>query len=438
MADTNITSTTWHQKTVTCPTCASAITYYDLAKSKVFACPQCATLFEIWPDSEPFIRRIFSPDNKEIYTLPMGLETTFYDKPYKLVGHMFKKQANTAVYWNEYLFFSAGDNEYITMSEYDGHWLFITRIKDKERVYSSEMKHDRLTYSKDLSYKYDIVYATGEFDWNILDDEQLTAVEFVHKPMILIWENDDERSEWYKAIYRSPNDVLRLLPNLKKEQLAPRGGTITFNPATFYPRFKPLMIFTGILLAAFIMFHLFLSGTHTEKEVYKEFHTCTADTGAWTSCKPIITAPFKIEGPVPVGIRLDGLNIDNDWLELQIELINDKTGKVFEVDKTIEFYHGYEGGENWSEGDNRQEAIISGVPTGTYHLNIYPFNEKITNGATPSFSIAVFQNVFLTSNFFTMLMLIITYPLIQLIRKLSFEGSRWFTGADYNTNNDTE
>jgi len=52
----------------------------------------------------------------------------------------------------------------------------------------------------------------------------------------------------------------------------------------------------------------------------------------------------------------------------------------------------------------------------------------------PSFEVAVTQNTFLTRNFWLMLLLIITYPIIQFTRKYMYENSKWFD-KEYGTLN---
>ncbi len=43
----------------------------------------------------------------------------------------------------------------------------------------------------------------------------------------------------------------------------------------------------------------------------------------------------------------------------------------------LALYHGTEGGENWVEGDPKESAVLSAVPAGRYHLNLYPVSQTI-------------------------------------------------------------
>lgn len=438
MEQTDLLAISWPSRSVNCPTCQYAITYHDLKKSDHFACPECATYFEKGEDGSTFIHRIFDKGNHVPFALPMGAKAVYENMEYLLTGAMSKKQSDQEVYWDEYLFYSPQDKGYLIFSEYDGNWLLI-RPSANQNLYpdlKDKITYNHRTHTLDLQYHFNIIFATGEFDWNILNDERLEAFEYVSPPYVLINEKNDQEWNWYEAVYTSPKDLLGVI-KVPPEKLAIKRGTINFNPETFYPRFKPLMILSGIALAFLILFQLVMSGIHTPKTVFSGSYECKPDSASWESCKPVITPSFHIDNRSPVVISATSGDIDNDWLELQVVMINEDNGKIYETDKTIEYYHGVDGGESWSEGSHSERAILSAVPPGRYHMNIYPFNSKVSgpDARLISFDISVKENEILSSNFWTMLLLITVYPLIQWRRKYLYENSKWFNKG-YTTLND--
>jgi hypothetical protein len=50
--------------------------------------------------------------------------------------------------------------------------------------------------------------------------------------------------------------------------------------------------------------------------------------------------------------------VDNSWANVGLGLVNEKTNEIVYASKDIEEYHGYEDGENWSEG-RRDESFNS-------------------------------------------------------------------------------
>ncbi|WP_374357507.1 hypothetical protein, partial [Chitinimonas sp.] len=63
-------------------------------------------------------------------------------------------------------------------------------------------------------------------------------------------------------------------------------------------------------------------------------------------------------------------NVDNGWLDTELTLTNRNSGEVFQLSREISEYHGYDDGESWSEGSNKDEAVIAAVPAGDYVLEV--------------------------------------------------------------------
>lgn len=54
-------------------------------------------------------------------------------------------------------------------------------------------------------------------------------------------------------------------------------------------------------------------------------------------------------------------NVDNSWATFDVSLVNEKNNEVITATKDIEYYHGYEGGENWAEGNKSVDYNFCGV-----------------------------------------------------------------------------
>jgi len=447
MPEDNGYTASWSSSVINCPKCNNQISYYDQKKSAFFACPACGTFFEKGTYFSNALRS-FNEEDRVRSAFPMGTQGTVDGKDYILVGYMRKKEADDEVYWNEYAFYTPGEEWYLMLAEYNGHWMIITRSPNqlfqlKQSPSGADFAYDDgWPYELYLSYKFKVIAAEGEFDWNILNDEELNTYEYVSAPNILVNEQSDQPS-WFRAKYISPKDLMKQF-NVLPEHLPSRGWPAPFNPATFYPRWKPLLSFSGILFALFVLVCVIVTVMKPSKQVFAGSFNCEQDTASWGNSKPVISPSFEIAGPSAVYFDLQSYSLDNNWVELAVALINDKDGKVYEVDKTIEYYHGYEDGETWDEGSRNQNAVLSNIPSGTYHLDIYPYTDFTGGNGTPgevhsaavgpSFEVAVTQNTFLTRNFWLMLLLIITYPIIQFTRKYMYENSKWFD-KEYGTLN---
>ena len=138
--------------------------------------------------------------------------------------------------------------------------------------------------------------------------------------------------------------------------------------------------------------------------------------------KSLKTSSFTIfSGPAPVEVDI-AAGIDNNWFEATVELVSEKDNQTWDVSKEIEFYHGYEDGESWSEGSTSGTALLPDIPPGKYHINIYPY------GGTSDIdhmNIQVSANVTLWQNILITLALLCIYPLYCWFMKRQFEVNRW-------------
>jgi hypothetical protein len=88
----------------------------------------------------------------------------------------------------------------------------------------------------------------------------------------------------------------------------------------------------------------------------------------------------------------------------------------------MEYYRGYESGESWSEGNTKDEALLSRIPSGRYHLNLYPSTDKPT---PVHLRVIVTENPTLTSNLVLFAIAILLYPLFRLWMSLYKNNQRW-------------
>jgi len=74
---------------------------------------------------------------------------------------------------------------------------------------------------------------------------------------------------------------------------------------------------------------------------------------------------------------LAGLSIDNSWGHLAGDLINEETGFVQEFDLPMEYYHGTDDGEGWSEGNRSTSIQVPPVRPATTRCGSSSIGEKM-------------------------------------------------------------
>jgi hypothetical protein len=137
----------------------------------------------------------------------------------------------------------------------------------------------------------------------------------------------------------------------------------------------------------------------------------------------LVSKTIVLTHPAALDITFTAPNLTNHWLELTASLVNEETGRGYEVTRALEYYEGVEDGESWSEGKHSASAVISGLPPGRYHLNLYPSPEAGMGDTT--LLVELEQHASFPSNFLVVLLLMSVVPLWHWLRRSSFESARW-------------
>lgn len=84
----------------------------------------------------------------------------------------------------------------------------------------------------------------------------------------------------------------------------------------------------------------------------------------------VVTKSFKVSTPNSL-MRMDlYCPLDNAWTFVEISVRKGDT-QYFTISKEISYYHGYSGGESWSEGSHSASAYFKLPEKGSYQLSIW-------------------------------------------------------------------
>ncbi|MDB5271164.1 MAG: hypothetical protein JWP58_4204 [Hymenobacter sp.] len=422
-----------------CPECHASITYYDVAGSEYYACPHCHAYFKYSGEQNP---KVFGNYNKQpsgnISLLPVGTSGTLDGQPCRVIGIVERaelaRNGKLQYNWLEYQVYQPITNDYAQLSLFNGHWMVIRPAKrayrvDGARGRRASVSQPDATYRLYNRYQSRVVYAVGEFDWNIEGDDQLSISEFISPPVMLVQERNKGKDTWYRAEHIEPHDVAKAF-SLDASKMPPRDGVGAVQPDPVKASWPALSLLTTLAFGLLLLLQIGQHVRHPDTTLLQASLQVEADTAAKSAPgtgKVIVSPSFTLDHPAALQVDLT-TSLNNQWLELPVSLVNEQTGQGFEFTKNIEFYSGVEGGESWREGSRDADAVLSRVPAGRYHLNFYPFTEA--GPAAPQIDVRVTADPPLWSNFFIVLFLLLIYPTWQYIRRASHETARW-SQSDY-------
>jgi len=142
-----------------------------------------------------------------------------------------------------------------------------------------------------------------------------------------------------------------------------------------------------------------------------------------TAQRTVFSKPFDIRGNRNVRITASA-SLNNAGAVLDIGLVNEQNNAVESVEIPVSYFQGVEDGESWTEGSPSNDATLSSLPAGRYSVRVVA--SELENVTQPlSVGIKVEQGVNRGVNFCCALVVLAIVPLFGLIRKWSFEASRW-------------
>lgn len=368
-----------------CPSCRADVICNDPARSRYFACNTCGTYFEYVAGQQATDLKADLKGRSYVPALPIGSTGRLNDKDYIVTGFLVKKDIASGIVWREYLLFLMGQDGYTTLAEYRGHWMVIDKANEDSFNITRSANYEWVVtrkwsfkaYPLYTSYKFRILAARGEFDWDIMEDsERMFVQEFTHPPEIVVVETLGEKEyNWYEGEYIDRAKVAEAF-GVELRKFPAKIGVGAIEPHSSDIQAAPMRKFTLFMLCLVLVTHLIITLGNPAATVLAELYTTTPDTAAWGggSMTPIKSRSFNITRAGAVNVMLS-CPLNNEWIELPLSLTNESTGKEYELPVMLEYWSGYDGGESWIEGSLDFSGVISGVPAGKYHVSVFPYSE---------------------------------------------------------------
>lgn len=470
---------------ITCPHCFKKVTVYDPSGSEYYVCNGCHFYLHKSATNSNIMTMQQVPKPKSDPLIPIGATGTLMQLPYKMIAYMEKQEVGTEYTWREYMLYNYSKG-YAFLAEYDGHWTLIAGIDHYPELAQATVTSDDATcngveYLVFNKYVPKINGLTGEYDWDVFE-ERIRATEYVNPPYLFVKEqNNRNRSivDYYHGTYLDAKEIASAF-NIDISNFPDKLGVGANEPSPWRYKWPKVFKMSGIIAIVVMLIQLAivflkpetvlldqnftLSPQQTEKpdsakrtpvaspvqtgqtdstvksaaiaDILKaqadslaqaNSNTSASDRNGNFELKPFKTASFNVEhGPAPLQFDISS-PVDNNWFEANIELVNEKDNQTWTVGKEVDYYHGYEDGDSWSEGSVTEDVLLSGIPEGRYHMNIYPYaGYKYTNGM----SIKVTENVTLWRNVLLTLLVLCLYPLFVWYMRRRFEMKRWMM-SDY-------
>ncbi len=368
------------------------------------------------------ITTIGTPQREQI--IPLGSTGVIRNKQWEVIGYIERKESEDN-YWSEYLLFSAEFAEYSWLTEANGHWNLIFKSKiipDLSYKSSSSLMKTIADYNGEkycLFHKgiSELKFANGKFNFPLELGENVHFEDYVNPPKILTYESCAESKTWSIGEYIN-SSVIKKAFGISSEKM-PYNVGVSSNQLSYSKKFYNQIFKFWVFFLIFLTFlHLINLKCAKNEIVYSEKFIYNPNDLEKTK----VTSQFELNnGSKNVEIFLTAF-INNNWMEIKGELINDDNGYSIDFNESIEFYTGFDSDGSWSEGSQISSIVLPQVPSGKYHINLEADSKELSE---TQYEIVVKRDVEIWSNYFFSLLLISLLPVLALILKKRFETQQW-------------
>ncbi len=440
-----------------CPKCGGALALRAPDQTLRVGCPSCGSLLSAENGKLAFLKSLQQP--RQDVVIPLGAEGLLQGEKVTCIGQLRRSCTvdDTPYPWNEYLLLDSQHGfQWLVQSE--GHWSLAVAVAPGGIPQAADGQKNLSALGTNWRRFQDVTAVVegvwGEFYWQIEQGEQVAVTEFVAPPRSLTRERQRHRGggeevSWSLSSYLQPEAVWSAF-KLVETPPAPQGiASFQPNPhrATLFASWLWFVGALGLLLVLVLA----ESMTHHNTELFRqrldlyEMARVPSDAAAAAIRKgvplrrpapasPATLAdpqePVFFSGPIEVkdGYRNLAVTIsapvNNNWISVEGALVSETTGvaELFLVESS--WYHGADGGESWSEGEQAQTVFLSAVPAGTYVLRIAPQ----WDGQVPpvrTLEVLLRQGVLRWLYPGLALLAILVVPLLMVFRMAAFETRRW-------------
>jgi len=417
-------------RAIDCPNCGGSVELRGYSHSLSAVCIQCLTVIDTSHPQLTILKQ-FQDANRVRPLLPLGSRGRFGGKLFEIIG-MQERQImvdGTTYSWQEYLLFNpyAG---FRYLSVYRGHWNFIEPAKGLPETTTRylgkpALKYQGQTYRHFQTAEAETSFAMGEFPWKLEVGQKVTVKDYIAPPKLLSEEITPDEVTYSVGTYQTGEEIAKAFALTTPLSLA--SGVFANQPAPAANLGSTWSTFVLLLVGLFVL-SIFLKVISRNEVVFDQrLHYSSADK---ESAK--VTDIFELKGRTS-NVEIESeTDLLNDWMYLDMSLINTETGQAWDFGREVSYYSGTDSDGRWTEGNPKVSVNIPSVPSGKYYLRIDPDMSDDAGLHSASYTIKVTRDVPKFWLLWLAIPLLMLPALWRTIKRGTFETQRW-AESDYAT-----
>ncbi len=409
-------------KSFNCPGCGAPVVIRGFGTTLSVVCGNCHSVLDAKDPNFAVLQRFQVAESIQPL-IPLGTRGKVRGDVYEAIGFQVRTITVEGVdySWDEYLLFNPYKG-YRYLTQYQGHWNDVTVLRVLPEVDTSGGRPVAKAFGEKYrhfqSSQARTTYVLGEFPWQVRVGDELTACnDFVSPPRILSSETTGSETTWSLGEYITGRQVWQAF-QLPGSPPAP-VGVYENQPSPYGGNIKEVWLVCALFLAALVGVALFFTTFARNEEVFSQSYTF----GQGVSAPSFVTGYFDLQGRtsnVELSTRTD---LRNNWVYFHYALINADTNQAFDFGREVSYYSGRDSDGDWTEGSQKDTAVVPAVPSGRYYLLVEP--EMDPKGLGVDYTISVRRDVPSMSYFLFAALLLLVPPVFLAFRSMGFEQARW-------------
>jgi hypothetical protein len=350
-------------KGLNCPSCGGSFTLPTQGDPALTAtCPYCDSVLSL----EGTAAGVLSKNTKKrLFPLEIGDSGKVLGREYEVIGRMVYRD-RTGWRTREYLLWGPGGG-YLWLEEEAGNYIAYRPTRQGPSLVEARSLFPKQRMSiAGKSYRFystdktKLEYVDGALPWLARVGDEQTSLTFIDPPWAYCIElSDGSEMERFTGQHIPPRELLEAIGQGGRYTRPSEAGIASPNPI------DGLWKTAGLLLLLFSLGNVMV-GLATYGSGY-EVASAQLPAGS-TSFE---STPFTIvDGESVMGIHIN-TSADNSWVYVETEIVDvESDASVGGTGSEVSYYHGYEGGESWSEGSRSESRYFRPPPAGTYQVTI--------------------------------------------------------------------
>jgi hypothetical protein len=396
-----------------CAGCGAGLTVKD-ERSQLVVCEYCGSHMDASQEQKTVLGK--GPEQKWEFPLKIGDSFRHKGARFEIIARQaFIEDGDYSEVTREYLLYNPRRGT-LYLSEYGGNYDLswdthvMPTVSPFQLSRGSAMEtHDGKKWVTLEAGEYELAYVDGALPWIAKTGDRTRYVEFADKGGT----NERYDVSWTANEVEYSTGISLTLDMVRQATGKPELGQGVVrkkseNVVQTRRWYMILILFSLIVLVfnGIMALYCLVSG----KQVLEQSFSAQQLTDE------VLSEPFTVgsDGSV-IMVEAQASSLDNAWMALDLALVKNQETVVHVFDEDIQYYHGVEGGESWSEGSHEESTYIEVPEAGEYRLLLHavsaPGETPSADAARHGLRVRVYDNVRMP-HFFVVLTILAAFVLL--------------------------